>query len=434
MSKRLCTALVFLILLLLISCNVNRIKSNAEDTTCGLRANECDLCSDLNGKSAQFIVAVVGDGVSDDYPAMSRQYPVNRAQGEAMWNGIQLAYEKSEVVSQVKDLIKLKTFDDGGSGDCARNIAECIYHNPCVLAVIGHATSGTTSEAAETYYKARIPVIMPIATSPRVFYPPNKKEPRYNNLFRLPPGDDQFQAYALGYYAIEKLKASRIYLFGDTSPDAETYSGPIYDKLDKEVLGSKKLYADRVSRTGASNTASIIKQANPDLVIFTGYWSNFALVLGALTDLYKDQPKRPKILLSDGCLSKDTTANGFDVFVTFPAPDINDTNLNQTSDLKLLKDLINRQHYQSYEIYGYDALQVLAQAILDSRRAGVSRASVIQSLQSRQSFQGAAFTYHFDRGENIQSNYYVFDVAKKSFETITSQEMNSFKTRRPGPQ
>lgn len=412
-------------------CKLDRVKTNVEDIECGLAENECDLCSDFDTKAPRFIVAVVGDGVEDEKGAMDRKYSVNRAQGEAMWNGVQLAFKHSIYVNEIRGIISLKSFDDGGSPECARRIAECLYHNPCVLAVIGHVTSGTTREAATFYHKAQIPLLMPIATSPSVFYSQEMKGQgsRYEHLFRLPPSDDQFQAYALGLIAIERFKASRVYLLGDVSIDADVYSKPIFEKLDKEILGRRKILSQEVSRNDASSAASNIKQAQPDLVIFSGYWTNFQLILGTLKEKYEDGSKKPRILLSDGCMAKDLDPYGFDVFVTFPAPDANDANLWPTEDMKQLRELVNGQHHQSYEIYGYDALHLLAQAILDSRKEGLSRPSLIKALGSRKEFKGAGFSYQFERGENTKSNYYVFNANTKQFETIAAQDIRNFKSR-----
>lgn len=175
-NKVFCCLVIFVFLgpsVLFSGCSVEKVRKNKKDIECGISENECDLCSDFDKQDPKFLIVVVGDGVQEKLggEAMAREYPVNRGQGEAMWKGVQLAYDSSEVVKKIKHLIDIKPFDDGGSGTCARKIAECIFSNPCVIAVIGHATSGTTLEAAEIYSRAGIPLIMPIATSPYVFYP-----------------------------------------------------------------------------------------------------------------------------------------------------------------------------------------------------------------------------------------------------------------------
>lgn len=429
-------ALLNIFLLLLTSCIYESKIKIQEDNECGVDQKECDLCSDFDEKSPRFIIAIIGDGVKDDKPSMDRKYSVNRAQGEAMWNGVQLAYRHSLFVNEVKNVITIRSFDDGGSPECAKRIARCIYKNPCVLAVIGHATSGTTLEAVKYYDKARIPLIMPIATSPNVFLrdPKIPSAGRYVNIFRLPASDDEVQSYVIGLVALEKLKARRVVLIGDVSIDAPAYSEPIFEKLDKEVLGKAKFYSEKISRDKAVYIASNIKQAQPDLVIFAGYWSNFQFILGPLAELYAGSKQLPKIILSDGCLSKDITPYGFDVYVTFPAPDVNDAGLQETQDIKALKSFIKQQGYQSYEVFGYDALHVLSQAILNSKKDGISRESLIKSLNTRQQYSGAVFSYKFEHGENIKSNYYVYDAKGKKFEVIPAEDILNFKLKKTSGQ
>ena len=433
--------LVTFVFLLLPSCGPSSLK-NPPDDACGLIENECDLCSEIKGQS-KFVVAVVGDGVDDDKPAMAREYSINRAQGEAMWKGINLAYQSSKEVREIKDVVTIKRFDDGGSGVCAKKIAECIYKNACVLAVIGHVTSYTTQLGAFYYEKGRIPLLMPIATSPNVFFPVdespsvkrntrNLDEHRFSTLFRLPPSDDAVQAYAMGYVAVEKLHGNRIYVLGDSKDNALTYSRPIYDKLDQEVLGRFKFKGEQVQGDNASEIAKNIRRLKPDVLIYAGYWSNLQTTLAALGEEYSKEKVKPRILLSDGCMSNDLETYGFDVFITFPSPDIFDPSIPENEELKQLRDLRQSQERPfSYEIFGYDSLYLLTQAIqrIRSKKNPISRSAVVEELNGTdKEFKGVAFNYKFVNGENVLSRYYLFDAKTKRFEAISERQLESFKS------
>src|SRR2546428_11663341 len=47
--------------------------------------------------------------------------------------------------------LRLRVVDDSGSEDAAVRVAEELYRDPDVLAVVGHLTSGTTLAAARAY-------------------------------------------------------------------------------------------------------------------------------------------------------------------------------------------------------------------------------------------------------------------------------------------
>jgi len=64
--------------------------------------------------------------------------------------------------------LRLRVADDSGREDTAVRVAEELYRDPDVLAVVGHLTSGTTIAAARVYGggASPVPVISPSASSP----------------------------------------------------------------------------------------------------------------------------------------------------------------------------------------------------------------------------------------------------------------------------
>ena len=64
--------------------------------------------------------------------------------------------------------LKLRVADDSGREDTAVRVAEELYRDPDVVAVVGHLTSGTTIAAARVYGggTSPVPVISPSASSP----------------------------------------------------------------------------------------------------------------------------------------------------------------------------------------------------------------------------------------------------------------------------
>ena len=189
-------------------------------------------------EQTKFYIVVIGDGVPSPQKPTKRYIPLNRSQGIAMWDGVKTAFDKSPRLKKLKELIELKPYDDGGNPEDAVNYAKEIQLNPKVLAVIGHAISETTRYAGWIYEQSGIPLVMPIATSPNVVFPPHKKpeeKNRIKNAFRLPPSDLSMQAPAVAYVAREIAKAKKIYLIRDVSKGAKEYSNLLFKWLEKHL-------------------------------------------------------------------------------------------------------------------------------------------------------------------------------------------------------
>lgn len=365
------------------------------------------------GDQPPFIIAVVGDGVRSEAPA-TRDHPLNNAQGLAMGEGAFAAAEKSPSLGVARKYVRPVGYDDGGSVSEAARIARQLQADPRVLAVIGHATSGTTRAAASLYAEAGIPLLMPIATSPYAVYRLGAKIApihRLRNCFRLPPVDDPIQSRAVAYVAREVAHSSRCYLFRDISEDAAEYSEPLFKRLEM-------LLADAIVRKRAINrddpnilsVAQSVQASKADLVVFCGYGTTAQELLHALRLTYERVAvrERPKVLLTDGCKTRDVDPSGFDVYVTFPLPDLNSADLPIPRDLRILRGAVRRSSEESYQSLGYDAMLMIGHALEDCVHQEVSRRCLLTALSNAYDFRGAFSEYDFKDGENVRSHYYVY--------------------------
>lgn len=332
-----------------------------------------------------------------------------------MWDGVKAAYDKSPQLDRLRTLCELRGYEDGSLEDEAEKIGREIALDAQVLAVVGHAASATTRRAAWLYSQAGIPLIMPIATSPYAVYPPSSKavpSNRLRNCFRLPPSDDKVQAPTLAYVAEERLKSQRAYMLGDVSEGARGYSEPLYGQLES-LLGDLLIDKQQIDRKSANfqEIAGNIRAQAPDLVIFCGYGSTATLILSALRREYLDVDitKRPRILLTDGSRVKDLNTSGFDVYLTFPLPDIKYFEDCKSPDFGIVRDAVPPQGDQSFQIYGYDAMLMISKALEQCRDQEVSRDCVRRSLGRLPLFTGSTcLQYFFADGDNSLSEYYVY--------------------------
>lgn len=100
-------------------------------------------------------------------------------------------------------LLRLRVMDDSGSENGALRVAQTLYDDAAVVAVVGHITSGTTLAAARIYGGGGnpLPVISPTASSPEL----SGINPF---VFRVCPSDLS-HGPALARFAFETLHARR---------------------------------------------------------------------------------------------------------------------------------------------------------------------------------------------------------------------------------
>lgn len=383
-------------------------KFNQECRTCGI---EDDLREQLKSAgSDKFILVVVGDGVKDKSPSKARPYSSNYAQGWDLYEGIAFAM-KQKPFNAISKYVDVVFVDDGGDNNCAELISKEIIKYPRVIGVIGHASSSTTKVALENYRKANIPVLIPIATNPSLTI--NSK-----NCFRL-PSNDAVQAKAICDFAINELKGENIYLVWDESESAKDYSDFLQAEISNLIGGKIKFRQPITFRP--MNYEYLLKSIpynNTDVLIFCGYGSMAREFFNGLRFEYlgkENQLKMPKVIMSDGCKIsdiKDISKFGFDAYLSFPSE-----KLGGKTQFKEFKPEIppkgqeKMMYEESYEIYGYDALTLFSLAfhkcLVDD---DISRKTMNKILSKRLDGDELCYKYEFEKGENINSRYFIYSV------------------------
>src|SRR3989441_219898 len=95
--------------------------------------------------------------------------PFSQPRGVAMRQAAELAAAEINAKGGVKGRpLRLRVADDSGREDTAVRVAEDLYREPDLVAVVGHLTSGTTIAAARVYGggASPVPVTSPSASSP----------------------------------------------------------------------------------------------------------------------------------------------------------------------------------------------------------------------------------------------------------------------------
>ncbi|HVH09734.1 MAG TPA: ABC transporter substrate-binding protein [Gemmatimonadales bacterium] len=130
--------------------------------------------------------------------------PFSQPRGASMLRAARLAVNQINARGGDRGrTLELRVADDSGSEDAAVRVAERLYADPAVVAVVGHLSSGTSLAAARVYAGGPDPVVMisPSASSPAL----SGMSPW---VFRVCPSDLQ-HGPELARFASQALRARR---------------------------------------------------------------------------------------------------------------------------------------------------------------------------------------------------------------------------------
>jgi len=306
-----------------------------------------------------------------EHPENEPQKPINKLKVEYFWStasntygyasikaGVRAALEETEKEKaenseafRLLDYVQFEDREDPESQEKAEEIARRIRRDPDVLAIIGHAASGTTFAALPHYAEAGIPVLITSATSPYLLYRHRfelnttslstselgDSRAKFSNAFRLIPSDVPDQAHAMELTIKDRSKSrpvakpkkkARVLLIcdGTKGSGAQIYSKPICDYL-AEPGNRKEGNFDVVGRTDidkleVSSILPEIHATHPDFIVVASYSSLARLVLQVWVE---DKEKRskaaesdPEFIMSDACLSSVLLKFDANIFVTYP--------------------------------------------------------------------------------------------------------------------
>lgn len=357
-------------------------------------------------------IVIVGDGIKEDSDAKGRPYAKENAQGYDVYEGIQAAIANKAIDLSLVDFLYI---DDGGIVNCAKRIGQIISKSKIVLCVIGHTSSSTTLAALPYYKMADIPIIMPVATNPNILK-------GYEDISFRMPTNDKYQAKFIADFVLKDLNPKNICIIWDETSPAKEYSTYLKEKLE-ESLGAKVKRAHAINylsenqqTNNISSVASTIPVLKPDLIIYCGYGSLAKEFFTALRIEYNKSPSLlgldPKIILTDGCnvpeISMIYTDLKFNGYLAFPSELGKDA---ECFKVVIAKDTTKFNKNYSYELFGYDAINLLA-SVLKSKgyKAQLNRNYVSNELKKGDFTFSTCYQYYFKNGENQSKSYSIYSI------------------------
>lgn len=373
--------------------------------------------------SAAVSVALLGLGtaVAADGPIkIGVQAPITgeyAAEGQGIENGVRLiAKQHNEAGGLLGRQIEVIVCDDEGKAAqaaiCGRKLV-----NDGVIAVIGTYTSGAALAAAPIYAAANV-----IQTSDGTSDELTQKG--WKTFFRnAPPNSDEAEFVA--NYFVKVKKYQRIAVLSDHSSYATGLAKATVDAIKKE--GGNIVGEDFINAGTQDYTAVLtkLKAKNPDVLFFSGYYTDGGLVRAQMKQLGMDT------LFVGGDANQNENfakiagdAAAGAVIVNVPAPE----NLPYPVAKQFLADYTKEFGAPPPSIYtltNADGFRAVIAAILDTKSTDTSK--LIPWLHNLQKpFGGLTGPFTWDeKGERIGSLMSAFEVqAGGGYKTIYPRQLD----------
>jgi branched-chain amino acid transport system substrate-binding protein len=242
---------------------------------------------------------------------------------------------------------------------------------PRVVGVVGHAASRGTLVAAPVYLDAGIPLVVPTASSSRLW-------DIGKWIFPMAPGDS-VEAEFLGHVALDRMHASRLAIYFADNP----YGSGIRWEMRAYLARRGVSLVDQVPFVDGADLPTLVEaslaRSHPDLVVLVGRQVEVA----RLAALIYDHDPSIHLLAADGALDQVASlivtagAASDSLFLTsFWVPDTTDSL--QRAFISQYR-LDSGREPLSFDAMRYDAIMVLAEAI---REVGPDRAAIRDWLWS----------------------------------------------------
>lgn len=311
--------------------------------------------------------------------------------GQSSHKGIVMAFEEINAAGGVlgKKFELLSEDNQTKAGESA-TVARKLITREKVIALLGEVSSGRSLEAAPVAQRARIPMIAPAATNPKV-------TESGDYIFRV-CFIDPFQGTVMAKFAQTDLKAKKVAIISSVSNAYSVGLAKFFRETFTKGGGTvavEQKYSEGDKDFRAQLTA--VKAAGVDAVFVPGYYTESALIVRQARDLGIDAP----FFGGDGWESDKLLEIGGDAlngcyYSTHFSPENKDDNVSRF--VGKFKTRWNNETPDAFAALGYDAAYVLADAI---KRAGTTEGAKLRdALAATKNFAGATGVTTIDKDRN----------------------------------
>ena len=288
---------------------------------------------------------------------------------------------------------ELLSEDDGGDPKQGTAVAQKLV-DAKVNGVIGHLNSGTTIPASKLYSDAGIPQISPSATNPKY------TRQGFKTTFRVVADDTQLGG-TLGKYAVEVLKGKKIAVIDDRT----AYGQGVAEEFEKAAKAAGATIVGHEFTTDKATDFNAIltklKATKPDVLFFGG----MDAVGGPMLKQVKQLGIKVKFMGGDGLCTGELAklagdAIGEDMVVCAEAGGVDGDFKAPLEKFKADFKVKNGVDVQIYAPYVYDAVEVMAQAMVN---AGSSDPAKYLPEISKIQYTGVTGPIAFDEKGDIKN-------------------------------
>jgi branched-chain amino acid transport system substrate-binding protein len=330
---------------------------------------------------------------ADDAVKIGEVNPITGAIGRygvTCHQGIQLAIDRANASGGVLGKkIALLTEDNQSQAGQTSTIVRKFVTQDKVVAIIGDLTSSATLEGGPIAQAAKIPMVTPLATNPKV-----TEIGHY--IFRV-CFIDEFQGRVMARFALENLKTKKAAILTDTKQDYSVGLSGFFKETYVKGAGSvvrEQSYSSGDTDFRAQLTS--IKAAGPDVVFVPGYYPEVGIILKQARQLGLKVPfigceawDSPALLqvagkAADGCYFSNQFSAGD------PSPVVQEFGKIYREKFGSLPD--------NFAALGYDAANVVLDAI---KRADSTDPTVIRdAIAQTKDFPGVSGNITIDAQRN----------------------------------
>ena len=340
--------------------------------------------------------------------------------GQSTRNGIQLAVDEINAAGGVNGRkITLVVEDDQGRPEQATTVVQKLVNQDKVVAILGEVASTNSLAAAPVAQGAKIPMITPSSTNPKVT--------EVGDYISRVCFIDPFQGSVMAKFAANTLKAKTAAILGDVNSD---YSKGLTQFFKQEFtkLGGQVVTEEAYTQNDPDFKAQLtkIRNLNPDVIYVPGYYGQVGIIARQARELGMNMP----LLGGDGWDSPELWKLGGESLKNSyisnhysaenPAPEIQNFVKAYQAKYNVVPD--------SLAALAYDAAKVLADAI--KRAGGTDSAKLKDAINATKDFKGVTGTITLDANRNAVKPAVVLELnpaaSKFAFkETIYPEGMSA---------
>jgi branched-chain amino acid transport system substrate-binding protein len=321
--------------------------------------------------------------------------------GQSTVNGIKMAADEINKAGGINGRqIELIIEDDQGRPEQAATVVTKLISQNQVKAVLGEVASSNSLAAAPKAQAAKIPMITPSSTNPKVTQVGDY-------IFRV-CFIDPFQGEVMAKFAANTLKAKKAAILLDVNSDYSRGLGQFFEE-NFTKLGGQIVERQSYTQTDRDFKGQLtsIRSANPEVIFVPGYYGQVGVIAKQAKELGIKAPllggdgwDAPQLFqLGGDALNGAYMANHYSVDDPSPATQ------------KFVNDYKGRYNGIKPDAIGalaYDAMNVLADAI---KRAGSTNGTKLRdAIAQTKGFPGVTGNISIDEQRNAVKPAVVFEL------------------------